>query len=389
MNELLRQKIGRVQFFALLLGVLGLVGCAIGFFFFKQEFFHSYLFAFLFWFDLTLGCLIVAMMHHLTGGRWGFVTRRIYEAGFMTVPLMLILFIPIFFGVSELYPWAKPQMLAAKENLQHKHLYLNLPWFVIRTAIYFVIWIVAAVLLRKWSLAQDVTTDVAPTRRMRTLSGPGIVIIPLVITGAYIDWVMSLEPDWYSTIFAVVIMGGQVLVAFALAILLLAILRNFLPVAEAPTTLHFHQLGNLLLTFVMFWTYVSFSQLLIIWSGNLPHEISWYLHRIAGNWKWLISAVALFHFFVPFLLLLFRGAKRHVRVLVSIAAMLLAIHLAYVYLLIAPSIYKKGFWMTWLDLAAPIGLGGFWIAAFLQNLKRAELLPRNDPRMEQEVAHAE
>lgn len=385
MNELVLQKIGRVQIFALLLGVLGLGSCAIGFFFFRLEFFHSYLFGFLFWFDLTLGCLLVAMMHHLTGGRWGFATRRIYEAGFMTLPLMLLLFIPICFGVHEIYPWAKPQILAAKET--HKHIYLNLTWFVIRAVIYFVIWILAAVFLRKWSLAQDLIADVAPTRRMRTLSGPGIVIVSLVITGAYVDWVMSLEPDWYSTIFAVVIMSGQVLVAFALAILLLAILRNFLPVAEAPTTLHFHQLGNLLLTFVMFWTYVSFSQLLIIWSGNLPHEIRWYLHRIAGNWKWLIAAVALFHFFLPFLLLLFRSTKKRPRVLVSIAVALLFVHLAYVYWLIAPSIYPKGFRLGWLDLAAPIGLGGLWITTFLQALKRHPLLPRNDPRLNEREAH--
>jgi hypothetical protein len=389
MNKLLRNKISRIQFVALVFGMLGLAGFAIGFFVFHQRNFYSYLFGFLFWFDFTLGCLIVAMMHHLTGGRWGFVTRRIYEAGFMTLPLMLVFFIPIFFGVHELYPWAKPAILSAKETVAHKHIYLNQTWFVIRAIIYFAIWILMAIPLRNWSLAQDTTADVTPTRRMRTLSGPGIVIASLVITAAVIDWIMSLESDWYSTIFAVIIMGGEVLMAFALAVLLLAILRKFLPVASAATTLHFHQLGNLLLTFVMFWTYVAFGQLLIIWSGNLPHEISWYLHRIAGNWKWIISAVALFHFFLPFMLLLFRGAKRHVRALATIAAALIAIHLVYVYWLVAPSIYKHGFWISWMDLAAPIGIGGFWIAMFLQSLKRAEFLPKNDPRMEQEVAHAE
>jgi hypothetical protein len=160
---------------------------------------------------------------------------------------------------------------------------LNFPAFHGRTLFFFAVWIVMAVLLRKWSLAQDTTSDVTFTKRMRTLSGPGIVIASLTITGAYVDWVMSLEIEWYSTIFAVVVMGGQVLAAFALAVLLLAVLKNFGPVSDVTSTLHFHQLGNLLLTFVMFWTYVSFGQLLIIWSGNLPREIGWYLDRIAGN----------------------------------------------------------------------------------------------------------
>jgi hypothetical protein len=388
MNELLLEKIKRVQMAALLVGLGGLAACVIGRFIFHQPFFQSYLFAFLFWLDLTLGCLMVAMIHHLTGGRWGFITRRVYEAGFMTLPLMLVLFAPILLGLHELYPWAKPEMLAANETVQHKHLYLTVPFYVIRTFFFFAVWIVMAALLRKWSLGQDAVAEIVFTRRMRALSGPGIVILALTITGASIDWIMSLEPEWYSTIFAVVIMSGQVLVAFALAIVTLALLENFLPASDAATPLHFHQLGNLLLTFVMFWTYVSFSQLLIIWSGNLPHEISWYLHRIAGNWKWLIAAVALFHFFLPFLLLLFRSTKKQPLVLVSIAVALLFVHLTYVYWLVAPSIYTKDFKMGWLDVAAPIGLGGFWIATFLHALKRHPLLPRNDPRIKEKEAHA-
>ena len=389
MNPSLRQTIGRLQRFAGSLGLAGLALALIGLLVFRLPFYHSYLFAYLFWFDVTLGCLLVAMLHHLTGGRWGFVTRRIYEAGFMTMPLMLFLFVPIFFGLDALYPWAGSAVPPATgEVARHKQLYLTLPGFTLRALGYFAVWLTIAVLLRKWSLAQDHTSDPGPTRRMRKLSGPGLVITALIITGANIDWVMSLEPKWYSTIFGVIIMSGQVLMAFVWSVFALAFVNRGAPDSPLATSLHFHQLGKLLLTFVMFWTYVSFSQLLIIWSGNLPHEISWYLHRIAGTWKWLIAAVVLFHFFLPFLLLLSREAKQHVRVLVALSAILFLAHAGYVYWLVAPSIHKTGFRLTWIDLALFVGIGGVWIAVFLQALKRAALVPRNDPRMEMEVAHA-
>jgi hypothetical protein len=328
------------------------------------------------------------MLQHLTGGRWGFVIRRFLEAGFMTLPLMALLFVPLLFGLRELFPWARPAEAAVNPVLRHRASYLNPPGFIIRAIVVFAIWIAMAWCLRKWSLQQDQTADPAPTRRLRTLSGPGIVIYPLTATFAYIDWIMSLEPDWYSTMFPVIIVIGQFLSTIAFSIVLLGLLRGDAPFAEIVSTTHFHHLGNLLLTFVMFWTYISFGQFLIIWSGNLPQEIVWYLHRIADGWKWIVVLLALFHFFLPFFLLLFRANKRRVPILMTIAAVVFVVRILDVFWMVAPSFHPTGIRVHWLDVAAPLGVGGIWIAAFIYNLKRAELLPHHDPRLEPVPAHA-
>jgi len=366
--------VSRIQLGALTCATLGIVGCIAGAFINSRQFFISYLFGYLFWLGLALGCLGVAMVHHLTGGRWGFVIRRFLESGFRTLPLMMLLFVPLVFGMRVLYPWTTNPPAGQKAH------YLNIPGFIARTLVFFVVWLVLAGLLRKWSLRQDSTPDPEPTRRMRTISGPGIVIYPLTATFAYIDWVMSLEPDWYSTIFLVIIIIGQILSAFAFAIVVLASFRAHTPFANVLQPFHFHHLGNLLLTFVMFWTYIAFSQLLIIWSGNLPHEISWYLHRSTGSWIWIVAALALFHFFLPFFLLLFRTVKRNADLLAWIAGAVLVMHLINVFWLIVPSFYPRGIHISWLDFAAPLGIGGLWVALFLFRLKQSPLLPQNDPR---------
>jgi hypothetical protein len=247
---------------------------------------------------------------------------------------------------------------------------------------------VFALLLRKWSLQQDGTASVAPTKRMRILSGPGVVLYPLTATFAYIDWIMSLEPDWYSTIFVVILLGGQLLCGFSFAVILLTLLRTRAPFSGVVQPLHFHHLGNLMLTFVMFWTYVAFGQLIIIWSGNLPHEIGWYLHRIAGGWKYLLWAIAFFHFFAPFFLLLFRAMKLQPSRLVIIATVIFIVHIADMYWVVVPTFFPDGFAIHWLAFATLFGVGGFWLAAFLTALMRHNLLPANDPRIEFTVAHA-
>ena len=386
MNETLRSQLNRLQAAGLIVGLVGVAFCIVGAFTGARQFFISYLFGYLFWLGLSLGCFGVAMIHYLTGGRWGNATRRFLEAGFMTLPLMAVLFIPIFFGLGQLYPWMHPEEVAADKVLQNRAAYMNFPAFTVRMIFFFTVWIIMAVLLRKWSLEQDETSDVMPLRRMRALSGPGVVIYPLTATFAYIDWVMSLEPDWYSTIFLVIICIGQILTAYAFVIILLGWFKDHEP--EAVNLTQFHQLGNLLLTFVMFWTYVAFSQFLIIWSGNLPHEIAWYIHRIAGGWKWVVGFLALFHFFLPFFLLLFRAAKRNVRFLVTLAAIVFIAHIVEVFWVITPSFYPDGIRVHWNDFAAFLGVGGVWIAAFVAMLKRAALLPQHDPRVQFAVAHA-
>jgi hypothetical protein len=244
------------------------------------------------------------------------------------------------------------------------------------------IFAIMAAYLRSCSLRQDQTTDATPTRRARALSGIGLVIAGLLMTLGSVDWIMSLEKRWFSTIFAVVIMGGQVLAAYAFSILMVTLFKRHEPLDQIVSRTHYHQLGNLLLTFVMFWTYVSFGQLLIIYSGDLPPELDWYLHRIAGNWKAVVTVLAVFHFFVPFFLLLFRAVKRHVLPLTILAGLVLIAHLVDAYWLVMPSLHQHGIEVSWLDLAAPIGIGGLWLSYFVSRLKRAALVPRHDPGLQ-------
>ncbi len=283
MNEGVHTKFGRLKSAGALVGFVSMAAVAAGAWANPRQFFVSYLVGYVFWIGLSLGCLGVAMMHHLTGGRWGFVTRRLLEAGFMTLPLMMLLFVPLLFGLRRLYPWTRPGAAAAGEILRNKARYLNVPGFCARTVIFMAVWLVLAFCLRRWSLQQDRTTSPGPTIRLRTLSGPGMVIYPITATFAFVDWLMSTEPDWYSTIFPVIILIGQILSAFALATVLLYWVHRDEPFGGVVNRTHFHDLGNLLLAFVVFWTYVTYSQLLIIYSGNLPREINWYLHRIAGG----------------------------------------------------------------------------------------------------------
>lgn len=387
MSQRLQLRLTGFRNAALLIGIGGLLACGFGAASNARQFFASYLFGYLFWLGLALGCFTIAMIHYVTGGRWGYPIRRFLEAGFSTLPLMILLFIPICFGLHELYPWARADELAHEKVLARRLPYMEAPWFITRALVALLLWTAMAWLLRRWSLTQDATTDVRPSRRLRKLSGIGVLVFPLTATFVYVDWIMSLEKEWYSTIFAVIILAGQVLSAFAFATVLLKLFENEEPLSPSLSTLIYHQLGNLLLTFVLFWTYVSFGQLLIVYSANLPQEIKWYLHRIAGSWKIVVAIIAGLHFFVPFFLLLFRVMKKNPRYLVTIATTLFLVHLIAVYWLIAPTFHQTGVELSWLDFAAPVGVGGVWMATFLWLLARAPLMPRNDPRMQEELAY--
>jgi len=238
-----------------------------------------------------------------------------------------------------------------------------------------------AVKLRGYSLQQDATVDPSPTIKLRALSGPGIVLVPLTTTFAVVDWVMSIEPAWFSTIFGLILLAGQILMAFAFITMMLAWVQPHPHFRTITTPKHFHDLGNLLLTFVMFWTYLVFSQFLVIYSGNQPHEIGWYLHRVAGNWQWLIVIVAAFHFFAPFFLLLFRDIKKNPRALVAVAATIFIAHIIDIYWVILPTFYP-GIIIHWTAIALWLGLGGIWLAAFFGQLHSHPLIAQNDPRLE-------
>jgi len=318
----------------------------------------------------------------------GLAIRRPLESGMRTLPLVAILFLPIALGVGRIYEWAHPEAVAADPILRHKSLYLNVPFFLGRAAVYFGAWLVLSYLLNRWSLEQDATGDRSISRRLQLLSSAGLVLYGLTVTFASIDWAMSLEPHWFSTMYGVLFIAGQGLSAFAFIVAVLVLIAGRAPLSQFVEAKHYHDLGKLMLAFVMFWAYVSFSQYLIIWAGNLPEEIPWYLRRLQGGWGWVGAALVVLHFALPFFLLLPASANRNPRILLGVAGLILFMRLVDVFWLTRPAFAKEGFHLHWMDLLAPVGVGGLWLAAFLWQLGKRPLLPVNDPEMQQALAHA-
>ena len=273
----------------------------------------------------------------------------------------------------DLFPWSRPDAIQTHAGV-HKHTYLNTPFFAVRTMFYFAAVITMSLLLRRWSTQQD-KGDPLAARRLRVLSGGGLVLYVLCMNFASTDWVMSLEPEWYSTIFVIIFMAGQFLSALALMTALLAVFSGHDSLSESLPTKVFHDLGKMLLAFVIFWIYVSFSQFLVIWSGNLPKEISWYLHRSAGGWQWVALVLMLSQFFIPFALLLSRAAKRQKFRLAMIAVLIVVASVVNNFWLVAPSFHPNRFSIHWMDLAELLALGGIWSFTFIFFLKRRPLLP--------------
>jgi hypothetical protein len=255
------------------------------------------------------------------------------------------------------------------------------PGFILRSVAYFAIWGVLTYLLNLWSREQDRTAERRFAKRLQSMSGPGLVLFVLTVTFASVDWVMSLDPEWFSTIFGLLFVAAWVLSAFAFVIAVMALLARREPLANVVAPSHFHDLGKLLLAFVMVWAYFSFSQFLIIWSGNIPEETKWYIYRMRGGWEFLPVALVIFHFALPFLLLLSRDLKRNAIRLAMVAAIVLVMRLVDLFWLIAPKFSKGDFHMSWLDVAAPLGIGGLWLAFFFWQLKQRPLVPFNDPQL--------
>ncbi|MEW5959607.1 MAG: hypothetical protein AB1801_17930 [Chloroflexota bacterium] len=381
-------QLGRIQQRALVVGVLALIVTVAGAFISsRQQFFQSYLLGYLFWVHVALGCVAVVMVHHLVGGAWGFGIRRFLESGAMTLPLMALLFVPLIFGLGQLYLWAQPDQVAQFELLQHKAAYLNVPFFIGRTALYFVIWIGLAYLLNRWSLQQDKTGEPALNNRLKSLSAGGLILYVLTVSFASFDWMMSLEPKWFSSIYGVLFIAGQALVTVALAIILMSVIGKSEPLAHWTSAARYNDLGNFLLAFVSFWAYIAFSQFLIIWSANLPEEIPWYISRTNGGWQWVALGLILFHFSLPFALLLSRRVKRQAQILTGIAVFVVLMRLVDLFWLVAPAFHAGQIHVHWLDVAAPIGIGGIWIAFFIWQLKGKSLLPLHDPRFQEVSPH--
>lgn len=382
--DALKPQLNRIQTNSLIIGIIALVLCAAGGLTDTEQFFHSYLYAYLFWLGVTLGCLAILTLHHIVGGAWGFVIQRLLESGAMMIILMGLFTLPLIFGMKEIFIWANLEIVVGDKVLEHKSAYLNVPFFWIRMAIYFAIWILFAYLLNRWSSNLDPNRSTLMVNRLKRISGPGLGVYVLTVTFMSIDWGMSLDPHWFSTIYGVIFVIGQVLSALALVVIILGWLSKREPISKIIKNQHFHDLGNLMLAFVMLWAYISVSQFLIIWSGNLPEEIPWYIHRLHGGWGSIALILVIFHFAIPFVLLLSRRTKRKSSLLVKVAVMIIFVRLIDLFWLIAPSFYGGEFTLHWLDFITPVGIGGIWMAVFIWHLKgKPSLLPENDPRFQE------
>ena len=385
------ESVGRLQQRASVVGIVGLVACGICFFLYGDQygdrFFHSYLIAFMFVLGLSLGSLGLLMLQHLTGGHWGIMTRRPLESATRVLPLVAVFFLPIaIFGMKHLYKeWldAPPTGEGSLSNLQKSYLTTN--GFLIRAVIYFAVWFLLVYIFNRWSKEQDVNReDRALRRRLKMLAGPGIILYVFVMTFAAIDWVMSLSPHWASTIYGFLFVIGQLISSMSLMIVVLVLLSRTAPMEGIIQSRHLHDLGKLLLAFVMLWAYFGFSQLLIIWSGNLPEEISFYRTRLYGAWGVVAVLVLIFHFFVPFFSLLSRDLKRNARLLSKVALWLIFMRLVDLFWLTRPEFTSNAV-PGLMDFAAILALAGIWFAVFASNLKTQPLLPLGDPHLEEAI----
>ncbi len=382
--------IGVLRQRALIVGAIGAVIGGIGVALHPDQFMPSWLIGFLFFTGMSLGCLALLMLQHMSGGQWGLVSRRIFEAGSRLLPIAALFFIPVAVFAPKLYLWARPEAVQADAILQQKAPYLNVPFFAIRGVIYFAVWMLLAYFLNKWSTQQDageVAVTEADTRRFRVVSAPGLLVYILLMSLAAVDWIMSLDPHWYSTIFGLIMVVGQGLAALSFTVAVLAILIPREPMNAVLKAMHFHDLGKLMLAFVMLWAYFSFSQFLIIWAGNRPEEIPYYLERLQNGWQYLSLGLVFGHFILPFCVLLSQDLKRRPKLLARVAWFVVAIRLYDLIWLVAPNFNHEGMPISLANAGVPLALGGLWVYLFAGQLAKRPLLPVNDPYFKHMLLH--
>lgn len=394
------ESVNRLEKRALVVGVLGLIGSIIGWVTAPEQFFHSYLVAFLIVLGLSLGSLGLLMLQHLTGGHWGTLIRRPLEAASRVLWLVAAFFVPLVFGMKYLYSTHKVGdeerigWLDAPKTGEHALSDMQQSWlthngFLVRAVIYFVVWIGLMLLFNALSAQQDVNKeDRKLRRRIKFFAGPGIILYVFGMTFAAIDWVMSLSPHWASTIYGFMFVAGQAISAMALMIVVIVMLSYSEPFAHFVQERHLHDLGKLLFAFNMLWAYFSFSQLLIIWSGNIPEEITFYHQRLQGAWGFVAVGVLVLHFFLPFMVLLSHDLKRNRRLLPVVACWMILMRILDVYWLTRPEFTSQALPSLW-DFATILGLGGLWLWFFAAQLKQRPLLPLGEPELEEAIANDE
>jgi len=367
---------------ALIVGVAGLGLSMIGYFMDPKQFFYSYLVAYVFWTTLALGALFFTLLHHLTGAEWSTVLRRISESVMISFPILAVLFIPVALGMHDLYHWTHTDVVVNDKILSAKAPYLNVTFFIIRTVAYFAIWTFLSWRLHKLSLEQDSNPSPELRKKFRKTSAPGMLLFAVTITFAGFDWLMSLDPHWYSTIFGVYVFGGSLLAIYSFLIIFGLVLRRRNILQDTITVEHYHDLGKFLFAFTIFWGYIGFSQYFLIWYANIPEETIWYLYRWEGSWSIITMIIVLGHFLIPFILLMPRANKRNLKFLNIMAIWIFVMHWIDIYWLVMPNLQQQGFQFSWMDLTLTLGIGGVFMYWFWQKLSANALVAMNDPSLE-------
>lgn len=374
----------RTQGISLLVGAVAVVAALALALLGGNGFFQSYLFAFLFWLGLSLGCLVLLFVQHLAGGSWGALIRRPLEAGVAVLPVLALLFVPLLFGLGSIYEWTHADYLESHPIVAAKTAYLNVPFFIARAVLYFAIWIAGALFFLRMSNRQDREVERSGSLgyRMKAVSAAWIIIYVLTMTFAAVDWGMSITADWYSGIYPVILMIGQAITAISFIIVVMVLLAGSVPaINELLTAKRLQDLGNFLMAFTMFWAYVNFSQLIIIWSNNTVETNAWYVVRLNTDWAYLSAFLLVFGFFAPFAILFSRWVKRKRTALTAVALFALLVRVIDLFWILMPSFGRSGSPVTLLDMLLLVGLGGLWLAVFARSLASRPILPLHDPRL--------
>lgn len=374
------QGFGGKLLFTVVLAVVSLGLAAWGGFFSPKQFAYSWLFAFMFFFTITLGSLFWILVHHAVDADWSVVVRRQLENIAWLFPVLAVLFIPIVLNAKTLFSWMN--IVPGQDVLlDGKAPYLNQPFFWVRAAFYFLFLSTAAFLLRRNSVRQDKDGDPRYTWSSRKMVFPMLPLFALSLTFSAVDWLMGLDFKWFSTMWGVYIFAGSALSSMCVLVLLVTALRSAGYFKDVVTIEHYHIMGKLMLAFTVFWAYIGFSQYMLYWYANIPEETAYFLRRNTGSWNTLSIILVAGHFFLPFVILLFQATKKKPLLLCAVAAWILLMHMLDMYIVVLPTFHKAGFAPHWLDLVCLLAIGATLAAIFMKRLGDTPLWPVKDPRL--------
>jgi hypothetical protein len=366
-------------------GIVALIASFVGYFLDHEQFFFSYLTSFSFFSSIALGALFFVMLQHLTRSHWSVVLRRIPESITANIWIWAFFIIPIFFGIHSLYHWSHADALAHDPVLLGKEPYLNSTFFIIRQIIYFAIWGFLGWQMHNKSVEMDKTGDWGLQTLLRRTSGPGIFIFTITLAFASFDWLMSLDPHWYSTMFGVYFFAMSFQSLFAVLILAVVFLWHKGLLKNTLQKSHLYDLGVQMFGFTIFYAYIAFSQFLLIFYANIPEETVWFLERFNGGYEYLAYFYLFGRFVIPFIVLLPKWTKSNPAIVSTIAGLILVSHFVELYWIVMPVLNHHGFHFSWMTVTCFLGLGSIFLALFFHKFSKQQMIPVNDPKIEQSL----